>query len=447
MTIEAVEQAQQEQVQEPVREEPVQAQEPVQEQAHETPGAVSLWRHRDFMLLWGGQTISDIGSSVTQLTLPLVAVLVLHATTFQVGLLTAASTLAFLLVALPAGPIVDRAAKHRLMMWCDLGRMVLTASIPIGAATGLLTLGQLYVVALATGVLSVFFAIAYQSYLPVLVGKNELVDANGKLGTTQSFAQLVGPSLGGLLVSLVGAARAIVTDAGSFAISALSLFLIRTPEEKPTPVTGEKRNLRAEIIEGLRFVVGHPILRKVVASTAVSNFFGSITMALQMVFLVRVLHAAPWVIGLVMAGSAVGGLIGGLVANRLGKAIGTARLIWVPALLFGWTGLLIPLAQPGWSTILVAVGFTLLMVIGVLYNTSQVSYRQTICPPALLGRMNASVRWIMWGTMPLGAALGGVLGTYFGVRPVMTVAALGDWAAVLFVVFSPLRKLRDVPEA
>ncbi|MEY9849233.1 MFS family permease [Streptacidiphilus sp. BW17] len=434
MTTEAVEQV--EQVQ----------QEQVQEQ--ESPKAAGLWRHRDFMLLWSGQTISDIGSSVTQLTLPLVAVLVLHATTFQVGLLTAASTLAFLLVALPAGPIVDRAAKHRLMMWCDLGRMVLTASIPIGAATGLLTLGQLYFVALATGVLSVFFAIAYQSYLPVLVGKEELVDANGKLGTTQSFAQLVGPSLGGLLVSLVGAARAIATDAGSFAISALSLFLIRTPEEKPTlPATGEKRNLRAEIIEGLRFVVGHPILRKVVASTAVSNFFGSITMALQMVFLVRVLHAAPWIIGLVMAGSAVGGLIGGLIANRLGKAIGTARMIWLPALLFGWTGLLVPLAQPGWSTILVAVGFTLLMVIGVLYNTAQVSYRQTICPPALLGRMNASVRWIMWGTMPLGAALGGVLGSYFGIRPVMTVAALGDWAAVLFVVFSPLRKLRDVPEA
>ncbi|MBR8639522.1 MFS transporter [Streptomyces tuirus] len=405
----------------------------------------SLWRHRDFMLLWSGQTVSEVGSNITQLTLPLVALLMLDATTFEVGLLTAATTLPFLLVALPAGPVVDRVMKRRLMVWCDIGRMVLAASIPVAAVLDVLTLVQLYLVALAMGVLSVFFAIAYQSYLPSLVGKDQLVDANGKLGATQSFAQLTGSSFGGALVTLLGAAKAMAADALSFGISALTLVLIRTPE--PTPERpAEKRRLRTEIAEGLRFVVGHPILRKLVASTAVSNFFGTIVLSLQTVYLVRELKAEPWVIGLVMGGSAVGGLAGGLIANWVGKKIGTARMIWLPALCFGWAGLLIPAAQPGWSTVLVAVGMTMLMVIFVLYNSSQVSYRQTITPPELLGRMNASVRWIMWGTMPLGALAGGALGTYVGVRPMLTVSALGDWLAVLFIVFSPLRKLRDVPK-
>ena len=405
----------------------------------------TLWRHRDFMLLWSGQTVSEIGSNITQLTLPLVALLTLSASTFEVGLLTAATTLPYLLVALPAGPVVDRVVKRRLMLWCDIGRMVLAASIPVAAVLDVLTLVQLYLVALAMGVLSVFFAIAYQSYLPSLVDKDQLVDANGKLGATQSFAQLTGSSFGGALVTLLGAARAMGADALSFAVSALTLVLIRTPE--PTPEQpAVKRRLRTEIAEGLRFVVGHPILRKLVASTAVSNFFGTIVLSLETVYLVRELDAEPWVIGLVMGGSAVGGLAGGLIANWVGKKIGTARMIWLPALCLGWAGLLIPAARPGWSTLLVAVGMTILMVIFVLYNSSQVSYRQSITPPELLGRMNASVRWIMWGTMPLGALAGGALGTYFGIRPMLVVSALGDWLAVLFIVFSPLRGLRDVPK-
>lgn len=404
----------------------------------------SLWRHRDFLLLWGGQTVSDVGSRVTQFALPLAALLILHATTFEVAALTAATTLAFLLVALPAGSIVDRTAKKRLMIWCDLGRVVVLASIPIAAVAGVLTMAQLYVAALVAGVLTVFFAVAYQSYLPSLLDKKLLVDGNGKLGTTQSFAELVGPSLGGLLVTVIGAAKAIAVDAVSFALSAASLALIATPEPPPATTT-KKRNLRAEIAEGLRFVFHHPILRKVVATTAVGNFFGTVTLALLMVYLVRVLHAEPWAIGLVLGISSIGGLAGGLAAGWLGRRIGTARMIWLPALLLNWCGLLIPLAQPGWSIILVGIGFTVLTALGVIYNSAQVSYRQAICPPELLGRMNASVRWMIWGTMPLGALAGGALATWIGIRPTLFIAAIGDWAGILFVVFSPLRKLRDVP--
>ena len=168
----------------------------------------TLWRHRNFLLLWSGQTVSEMGSAVTQLALPLTAVVVLHASTFQVGALTAAATLAFALIALPAGAIVDRRAKRWLMIWCDVARMLIIGSVPLAAAFGALTLGQLYAVAIAAGVFTVFFDVSYQSYLPVLIGTDNLVDGNGKLGASQSFAQVAGPGLGGGLVGLVGAAQA-----------------------------------------------------------------------------------------------------------------------------------------------------------------------------------------------------------------------------------------------
>jgi hypothetical protein len=271
----------------------------------------SLWRHRDFLLLWGGQTVSDVGSSVTTLALPLLAVTVLKASTFEVSAISVLTGLAFLLISLPAGVVVDQMRKHGLMMWCDVLRMLLLGSIPLAAVLWHVTLWQLYAVATLAGILTVFFDVSYQSYIPVLLSGEQLVDANGKLGATNSFAGLVGPSLGGALVGLIGAAKAVAVDAGSFAASAVSLFLIRTPEAKP-----EKRpehvTFRAAMHEGLNFVVKHPILRKIVACTGTSNFFGSGTGAVDIVFLVRELHASPTVVGIVFSLGAIGGIIGGL---------------------------------------------------------------------------------------------------------------------------------------
>src|SRR5204863_1933186 len=234
----------------------------------------TLWRHRNFLLLWSGQSVSEIGSSVTLLALPLTAVVVLRASTFQVGLLTAASTAAFALIALPAGALVDRWAKRRLMIWCDAARMLIIGSVPVAAALHLLTMGQLYAVAVTAGVCTVFFDVAYQSYLPVVVAREQLVDGNGKLGATQSFAQVAGPGLGGGLVGLVGAARALGADAISYAISVASLLAMRgvRGETSPRPrgVPGGRppgSTLRAEIAEGRSFVLRHPILRKIAAST------------------------------------------------------------------------------------------------------------------------------------------------------------------------------------
>lgn len=403
--------------------------------------AGTLWRHRNFLLLWTGQSVSEMGSAITQLALPLTAVVVLHASTFQVGLLTAAATAAFALIALPAGALVDRWVKRPLMIWCDAARMLIIGSVPLAAALHVLTLGQLYAVAVTAGVCTVFFDVAYQSYLPVVVAREQLVDGNGKLGATQSFAQVIGPGLGGGLVGLVGAASAMAVDAISYAVSVASLLAMRVHEVSPR--AGEARaGLRAEIGEGLSFVLRHPILRKIAACTGTANLFGSMGMALQIVFLVRVLRVRPADTGLLFAVASLGGLL----AGRLGRRIGSARIIWYSMLVLGFPQLLIPLAAPGWRVAAFAVGMAFFSFSAVVYNVAQVSYRQAICPPRLLGRMNAAIRWVVWGTIPVGALLGGLFGTVAGVRATLWIAYAGSWAAGWWVFFSPLRRQRDLED-
>ncbi|SOE07363.1 MFS transporter [Streptomyces sp. Ag109_G2-15] len=405
----------------------------------------SLWRQRDFLLLWSGQTVSEMGSAVTQIALPLFAVVVLKASTFQVGLLTAATSAAFAVIALPAGALVDRRPKRSVMIVCDLLRLVIIGSIPVAAALGTLTMTQLYIVAVATGVCTVFFDVSYQSYVPSLVRAEDLMDANGKLGATGAFAQLGGPSLGGGLVAAFGAAGAMTADAISYAVSVVSIFGIRRREEPPPPRRADE-TLRSQIAEGLRFVTRHRILRRVVACTGTANLFSGMTSALAMVFLVRVLHVRPALTGLIMAGSAIGAIAGGVFAGRLAKKIGSARVIWVSMLVFSAPQVIAAAAWRGWGVLLFPLGWGITGFSALVYNVAQVSYRQSVTPPELMGRMNAAVRWVVWGTLPIGGVLGGVLGTLIGVRPALWLAFIGSWAAGWFVFFSPLRHMRDVPQ-
>lgn len=319
----------------------------LQDVGSETDGP-SLWRQRDFMLLWSGQTVSEMGSAVTQIALPLVAVVALKASTFEVGLLTAATTAAFAVIALPAGALVDRGSKRSIMIICNILRLLIIGSVPVVAALGNLTMTQLYTVAVTAGVCTVFFDVSYQSYVPSLVRADLRMDANGKLGTTQAFAQLGGPSLGGGLVAAFGAAGAMTADAISYGISVFSISGIRTREEPP-PARREGETLRSRIAEGLRFVVGHKILRRVVACTGTANLFSGMSSALAMIFLVRVLHVRPGLIGLVVAGSAVGGIAGGVFAGRLAKRIGSARIIWVSMLVFSAPQVIAAAAWRGWG--------------------------------------------------------------------------------------------------
>jgi predicted MFS family arabinose efflux permease len=335
-----------------------------------------------------------------------------------------------------------------MLIACDAARLVVIGSVPVAAAAGVLTLAQLFAVALVAGILTVFFDVAYQSYLPALVRPGELADGNGKLSVTQSFAQVAGPGLGGALFGLLRAG-ALTVDAISYGVSTLSLLLIRTREPAaggPAAGAGGTRpKLRTEIFAGLRFVAGHPVLRKIAACTGTSNFFSNITFALEIVFLIRVLHVRPEYTGLLVAAGGAGGVVGGLLSGTLARRIGSARIIWLSITGFGAPVLLVPLAGPGWRLAFYAVGFLGFSFSSVVYNVAQVSYRQAICPPELLGRMNAAVRWIVWGTLPLGSLAGGALGTLIGVRTALWVGVAGSWAAGFWVLFSPLRRMRDVP--
>jgi len=409
-------------------------------------GRGGLFGHRDFRRLWGGESVSELGSQVSVLAIPLVAVRTLHATTFQIGALTAASTAAFLIVGLPAGVWVDRLRRRPIMIAADLGRMLALGSIPVTYGLGSLTLLQLYIVTLVSGVLTVFFDVSYQSYLPSLVGTDHLVEGNAKLTGSAQVAQVAGPSLAGGLVQAIGGSYAVAVDAVSFLVSAVAVGAIRSAEPAAHVPEGGHRRIHRDIGEGLRFVFGHPLLRAIAATTATSNLFSGIMAAVEIVFLVRVVHAAPGIIGLLFAIGSIGGLLAAFVASRLARRIGGARATFVG--IFASVGaLLIPLTGRGWGVLFFAGGFFFNSFGAVLYNINQVSFRQRLCPERLLGRMNASMRFVVWGVMPIGALAGGGIGSAIGLRPTLWIAAVGESVAGGWLLASPIRRMRDYPPA
>ena len=410
------------------------------------PPAPSLWRHRDFLLLWSGGAVSDLGSAVSTLVLPLVAITALDASTFQVALLGVMARLPFLVLTLPAGVIVDRVDRRTLMLWCDLGRMLAIGSVPLVSVFDRVSMWQLVLAALALGTFRVFFDVADQSYLPTLLPREQLVDGNGKLRATETFADSLGPSLGAALTGLIGATRALAADSVSYALSALSLLLIRTREPERDPAAVAPRvTFRAAMGEGLRFVLGDTILRRIAACTATANLAISLVTSIEVVFLIRAVHSTPTQVGIVLGLGTLGGFAGSLMARRLALALGTARVMWVALVVPAPLAFLMPLAWSGWGALAYGVGWAAFNASGAVYNTAQISYRQSVCPPELLGRMNASIRWLIWATVPVGALLGGLLGTWLGLRPTLWIGAgimalTGAW-----LVFSPIRRMRDIP--
>jgi MFS family permease len=370
-------------------------------------------------------------------------VVVLHASTLQVGVLTALESAAFLLVGLPVGAWCDRRRRRPVMIAGDVARAVLLASVPLAAALGRLGIGQMFAVALLLGVATVFFDVSYQSYLPTLVPRSRLVEGNATLQASQSVAEVAGPGLAGYLVQLVGAPVALLADAVSFAASAVLLGTVRARE--PVPRRPGRADLRAEIGEGLRFVLGHPLLRAIAGTTGTANLFNAASTAVVVVFLVRTLHLSAATIGLLLSTGSIGGVLAALTASRVARRIGQARTVWASMAVLRPVGLLVPLARPGAGLVLFAVGHAAVSASTVLYNVAQVSFRQGLCPPHLLGRMNATMRFLVWGTMPLGGLLGGVLGTWIGPRPTLWVTAAGGVLATGWVLASPLRGLRDLP--
>jgi MFS family permease len=405
-----------------------------------------LWSNADFLKLWTGQSISEVGSQVSQLAIPIVAAVVLHTSALVYSLLGVFGFLPFIFFALPAGAWVDRMRRKRILIAGDSARAVLLATIPIAYAFGVLTIWQLLVVQFVVGIFTVFFDVAYQSYLPSLVDRDHLIEGNSKLQLTVSVAQVAGPSIGGGLIAAITAPYAIVVDAISFVISTMFVIPIRVQEHLPERASGApKPKMWPEVKEGLEWIVRNPYLRRIAPCTATSNFFGSVGFAIFVLYALRVLRLAPWEIGVLFAAGSVGAIIGALVVNRLQKAIGVGPAIVANAALFALPGILVPLAPRTFPLPFLFTSLFITQFGGVVYNITQVSLRQAITPERLQGRMNAAMRWIVWGTIPLGTLAGGVLATAFSYRTTLFVGAIGGMPAFLFVALSPLRSLRELP--
>ena len=415
--------------------------------------APSLLRHPDFVRLWTAETVSQLGTQVSALAIPFVAIDILQATTFEVALLNVVDFLPFLLIGLPAGVWVDRLRRRPVMIAGDLGRALALATIPLAFLLGVLTVVQLYVVGFAVGVLTVFFDVAYQSYLPSVVARDQLQEGNAKLEISRAAAQVIGPGLAGVLIGILRAPIAVALDAASFLGSALFVFLIRRPEAAPEGHRAEGRpgpGMRREMAEGLRYVPGHAYLKNIAACTATSNLFGTVGGAVFLVYVVRELGMTADAIGLALSIGATGALLGALLANRISERLGVGPTIIAFAALAGPA--LLPLAAAPVGTpvqVLVALVALFGFATGlstVVYNVAQVSLRQAVTLARMQGRMNATMRWFVWGTIPIGGVLGGVLGSVLGVRAALLVGIVGETLAVLPVLFSPVRRIRAMPE-
>ena len=407
----------------------------------------SLWRDRNFLTMWGGQALSQFGEEITNLAIPVLAVLLLHATEFEVGLLNAAGVAAFLVVGLPAGAWIDRMRKRHVMIWANAVRAVTLATVPVLWWLGWLDIWHLIVVALIIGIATVFFDVSYQSIVPSLVPGAQIAEANGKLESTQQLAGITGPAIGGWLIGILTAPLAVLATVGTYVTSFIALCFTRDTEV--VAPRHEHEPMLRSIGEGLRWVFGNRYLRRIVGTTGVSNLFSTISFTMLPIFILRDLGLSPEAMGVIFSLGAIGGLLGAVATPRIVRWMGEGRAIPVSAIGFSVIGLFLPVAAlvPAAAfPLLVAQAFVASFTV-LLYNIVQVTFRQRITPKRLLGRMNASVRFCVWGVMPLGALAAGGLGAWLGVVPTMWIGAIGGLVAAAFVVFGPFWALRELPAA
>ena len=410
----------------------------------------SLWRHPEFMKLWAGQTVSELGSVVTRTAVPLVAILVLGAGPFQMALLVVAASIAVLLVGLFAGAWVDRLPRRPVLILADLARAVLLFSIPVAFVAGVLRIEQLYVVVFLEGCLGSFFDAAYPAYVPSLIGVDRVVEGNSRLATSSSVAEVGGPAIGGGLVQLIGGPLAILVDAISFLVSAASLGLIRTPEPaRPVPVA--RQPIRREIVEGLRLVASHRILIPLTLRSVVAHIAGSFYGVLYTIYLVQEIGLSPLLFGIVVAAGGVGSLVGSLFAGRAIARLGIGPALIGAAIGASAIGVLTPLAG---GPLAIAVLMVLLpQLIGdglqTIEGVAELSLVQGVVPDRILGRVNATLEVLSHGVAyPVGALLAAAISGWFGVRVGIAIGWAGMAASLVFLVRSPLPRVRqaaDVP--
>jgi MFS family permease len=410
--------------------------------------ATSLWRHADFLKLWAGQTVSELGSVVTRTAVPLAALLVLGAGPWEMAGLVVSASLAVLLVGLFAGAWADRLRRRPLLIWTDAVRALLLFSIPIAYVAGVLRMEQLYIVVFVEACLGALFDAAYPAYVPSLIGIDRVVDGNSKLATSSSLAEIGGPGLAGALVQVVSAPFAILIDAVSFAFSAATLLLIRAPEPaRPERTTATP--IRGEIVEGLQLVRRHPILLPIAARSVVAHVAGSFYGVLYTIYLIRELQLTPFLLGVVVSAGGVGSLMGSLFAARVIRAYGLGPTLIGAASLAAALGVLTPLAQGPLllATLMVFVPQLIGDGLQTVEGIAEISLVQGLSPDRILGRVNATLEVVSHGiAYPIGALAAAWIAGWIGIRGGIALGWAGMALSILLLVRSPLPRVRQVSD-
>lgn len=406
-----------------------------------------LWRHGDFLKLWTGETVSAFGSLVGGTALQFTAILVLGATPFQIALLAVSARLPGFLASLAAGVWIDRLSRRPIMILADCGRALLLATIPAAALLGVLRIEHLYTVAFLTGLLTTFFDVAYQSYLPSLLSRDDLLEGNSKLAATASIAEVSGFGVAGWLVQIFTAPIAILVDAASFLVSAVAIGLIRTPER---PRLGQaETSVWREAYKGVQVVLSHPLLRAIAVSTIIFEISFQVVGAVISLFGLRVLGLGPGVLGMIYGVGGISSLVGALVAGRFTRWLGIGPAMIFGMMFMGLSILLLPLAHGA----NVAAGAFLVaqQLFGdgayTIYDINQLSLRQVVAPEEVLGRVNATIRVGGFGAMLLGSIVGGLVGDALGPREALVVGGIGTLVGALSLALSPVRSTREAPSA
>ena len=404
-----------------------------------------LWRSPDFLKLWTGQTISEMGSRITREGLPLTAVLVLGAKPAQMGFLAATGAASVLLFGLVAGVWADRVRRRPILISMDLARAVLLATIPLAAYLHRLSMAQLYPVIALAGLCTVFFDVAYQSYLPSLVERDELLEGNSKLAQSSAVAEIAGPGLTGVLVQLITAPIAILFDALSFVVSAVAVGAIRKPEPEVKPA-GE-HHWTQETVAGLRFIFGHRLLRPMACFSACGFFCFGAMGTLYVLFAIRDLALPPAALGLAISAGGAGSMIGATFGPRIGRALGLGHTFIVSIVVVICSQTLIVLAHGPVSLALVFLVAQQLMgdMAFTTFNIHEIALRQSLAPGTVLGRINAAMQLLTRGIYPLGALVAGMLAQNIGVRATLAVSVCGVALSLLWLILSPLRRVREIP--
>ena len=408
----------------------------------------SLWRHPDFMKLWTGQTVSELGSVVTRTALPFTAVITLHANALQVGILVASASTAVLLVGLFAGALVDRSRRRPLMIGADAIRAALVLSIPATAFTGTLSIEQLYAVAFLEAALGSVFDIAYRTYLPSLLPEGRLLEGNAKIGMTGAIAEIGGPGVAGALVQLITAPMAMLVDGISYVFSAISIGAIRMPERIVARVD-RPIGLRRELADGIGAVARDPVLRSLALAAVVGRLFGNFFASLYTLYALDELGLSPLLLGIVISAGGIGSLAAAGVVGPLTRRFGIGpTLVW-SSVAAAPLGLLTALAG---GPPLVAASFLFIpQLVGdgldSVASINETTVRQLVTPPRLLGRVNGTMHVLREGIAPIGAIAGALVADHFGIRLAVWVAVLGSMPSVAFLVLSPLRSMRAVRAA